>query len=176
MSWSKEKSGKRMLIQGRLIHLRHFQYKKNRSSSWEKKIVTFSLSWEVEKWKTQLDCWTIDAQYTCVPGSPLTAKVKVKAKVQRWGYWKGQNWWYDWPYDIRKKKVIMRRFRRRGDFLSSSPLSNERRLSHFRCFLRRQCKLLHSKTTLQSIRLLPSRSCQGSKFEDTHSHVLRKVT
>ena len=49
----------------------------------------------------------------------------------------------------------MRRFRRRGDFLSSSPPSNEMQISHFRCFLRRQCKLLHSKTTPESLRLLP---------------------
>ena len=49
----------------------------------------------------------------------------------------------------------MRRFRRRRYFLYSCPLSNEMQLTHFRCFLRRQCKLLHSRTTPKSLRLLP---------------------
>ena len=118
---------------------------------------------------------TIDTQYTSVPGSPLTAKVKVKATVRLLKRAKLIIWLTLWQ---KKKKINDNnaRFRRRREFLSSSPLSNEKRLSHFRCFLRRQCKLLHSKTTLQSIRLLPSRSCQASKFVDTHSHALRKVT
>ena len=119
---------------------------------------------------------SIDTQYTCVPGSPLTAKVKVKATVRLLQRAKLIIWLTLWQKKKKKINDNNARFRRRREFLSSSHLSNEKRLSHFRCFLRRQCKLLHSKTTLQSIRLLPSRSCQGSKFEDTHSHALRKVT
>ena len=118
---------------------------------------------------------TIDTQYTCVPDSPPTGKVRVKATVRLLERAKLIIWLTLWQ---KKKKINDNnaRLRRRRALLSSSPLSNERRLSHFRCFLRRQCKLLHSKTTLKSIRLLPSRSCQESKFEDTHSHALRKVT
>ena len=62
----------------------------------------------------------------------------------------------DYMIDLmRKEKKIMQRFRRRRYFLYSCPPSNEMQISHFRCFLRRQCKLLHSKTTPQSLRLLP---------------------